>query len=552
LEEFHEDNAAQIAPQLARHFELAELPVKARQYLRYAGEQAAEGFANSTALDYLNKALELTPEEEFEERFLLLAARARIFDILGARETQRTDLAALTDICDNLPNPTLKRLEVGLRWGKFFLDISEYDAVIDEASQVVEEIKAEKLHIPGAEYLLVDAYLLWGRALFLCCDPEKAREVREVLEHANEVANDYAYLIGQARALEILGTVSWSQGEYHTADDYLGKALKLAHDNEDLNRKWSVLNNLGVVASARQDYAQAIQFYENGLEIVRKIGLRLGESTLLSNLGEVFHYLGYYDRSRKYMADSLAIREETNDRVGQGISQMNLSEAYRDVGDFENARAFSEGALEILREISYPAGETNVLENMGRIELSSGDLDRALKFGEEALEIAEEIGSVKNQVASLTVIGASHLQMGDLDKSQEAYSRARTLCDELDIPVYTTSVLVGLAQLELGRGSTKAQKKAREHLDDVFIILQDELSSELVQTIPLGVHLACIKALSQIGDPRSNQLTEQAYHELKSRAGRISDLSIRFSYLEDVIEHVEIQRQYKKLGQNAA
>ena len=53
LETLYGERAAEIAAQLARHFELAELPDKARLYLRIAGEQAAASYANDAALDFL-------------------------------------------------------------------------------------------------------------------------------------------------------------------------------------------------------------------------------------------------------------------------------------------------------------------------------------------------------------------------------------------------------------------------------------------------------------------------------------------------------------------
>src|SRR5206468_5173148 len=57
LEALYGEQAESIAPQLARHFEMAELPEKARLYLRKAGEQAAAAYANDAALDFLCRAL---------------------------------------------------------------------------------------------------------------------------------------------------------------------------------------------------------------------------------------------------------------------------------------------------------------------------------------------------------------------------------------------------------------------------------------------------------------------------------------------------------------
>ena len=75
LESLYAEQAALVAAQLARHFELAELPAKACLYLRIAAEQAAASYANDAALDFLNRALALTPANATQERYSLLAGR---------------------------------------------------------------------------------------------------------------------------------------------------------------------------------------------------------------------------------------------------------------------------------------------------------------------------------------------------------------------------------------------------------------------------------------------------------------------------------------------
>lgn len=85
LEELYGDNADAIAVQLAWHFSEADIPEKAQHYLAIAGEQASRRYANAEALSYLNRALDLTPEADQAERYTLLLARQRVYDVLSAR-----------------------------------------------------------------------------------------------------------------------------------------------------------------------------------------------------------------------------------------------------------------------------------------------------------------------------------------------------------------------------------------------------------------------------------------------------------------------------------
>jgi class 3 adenylate cyclase len=80
---------------LAHHWEGAGEWEKAVEFLRRAGEQAAAQFANEEAVGYFSRALNLTPEEDLAGSYELLLAREGVYQVQGAREDQRRDVAAL-------------------------------------------------------------------------------------------------------------------------------------------------------------------------------------------------------------------------------------------------------------------------------------------------------------------------------------------------------------------------------------------------------------------------------------------------------------------------
>ena len=106
LEELYGDQVDEIAVQLAYHFEEAGLEEKARHYLYQAGEQARRQYAHEEAVAYLSRALELTPEMDYAERYAILSARERAYDVQGEREAQRGDLAILKELAEALEDPS--------------------------------------------------------------------------------------------------------------------------------------------------------------------------------------------------------------------------------------------------------------------------------------------------------------------------------------------------------------------------------------------------------------------------------------------------------------
>jgi class 3 adenylate cyclase len=85
----------EYAGAIADHLERAEEIERAVTYLRQAGERAAGQYANVEALGYLNRALDLTPEDDLTERYALLLVREGVYDVQGAREAQYRDLMEL-------------------------------------------------------------------------------------------------------------------------------------------------------------------------------------------------------------------------------------------------------------------------------------------------------------------------------------------------------------------------------------------------------------------------------------------------------------------------
>src|SRR5262249_9395319 len=78
LEQLAGDEPDRYVDLLAYHYERSDNLPKKRHYLRRAGEAAAARYANAAAIDYLSRALELTPEIDTAERYALLGARFQI------------------------------------------------------------------------------------------------------------------------------------------------------------------------------------------------------------------------------------------------------------------------------------------------------------------------------------------------------------------------------------------------------------------------------------------------------------------------------------------
>ncbi|HET9221436.1 MAG TPA: AAA family ATPase, partial [Roseiflexaceae bacterium] len=103
---------------LAYHYDRSDNLAKRREYLWRAGRAAEQRFANDAALDYLSRALELTPATDAVARYDLLMVREEVYDRQGARVAQAQDLDALEALAAHLDDD-IRRAEIGVRRALF-------------------------------------------------------------------------------------------------------------------------------------------------------------------------------------------------------------------------------------------------------------------------------------------------------------------------------------------------------------------------------------------------------------------------------------------------
>ena len=534
LETLYGERAAEIAAQLARHFELAELPDKARLYLRIAGEQAAASYANDAALDFLNRALALTPANAAQDRFVLLANRERIYDLLGKRTLQRDDLTELTRLVDALPGDVLKRAEVGLRRAKLAQSVSDYETAIAEAKTAIGLLEADKDASITLTALLVDGYLIVARGLSVRGD---AAESREQLEQALAISRQQQYQPGEYRALTFMGTLQLAAGNYPAANDNLEQALRLARANGDARHEEITLSDLGVVATYQKKFSVAIEHYQQAQQIAQQIGDREREAVLITNLGWVSLESGDFPQVKRYSAQAAQLADELNDRKIQGVALINLCEAHWQLGEYEQAKARGEQALELFRAIHFRWNEAIILADLGQIALSAGNCEQARQQTEESLAIARAIDSRPAQGTALILAGRALAGLGRLEEAGAAFNEAVSLCRELDDTAGAGAAQVGLASVALAPGDSESQGRALAQIEEVLVELLREPPGALAGVLPLWAYALCLQVLQARHDPRGAQLQAAATAELQARAARISDPAARQSFLTNVPEN---------------
>ncbi|MBN1484574.1 MAG: tetratricopeptide repeat protein [Chloroflexia bacterium] len=542
-----EDKDTPYLPLLAYHYHYAQDRDKERLYARLAGEQAAARFANTEAVRYFSRALELTPAEALRDRYELLLRRERLYDLQGSRPAQLADLTALEELARSLG--PLEEAESFMRQASYAEAISEHDRAITMAKRAIETAAAVVEARPDPERaqggrIQVSGYLMWGRILWQLNQFDDSRtrlrqglqqlqEMRSV--HGADEALDREFAQLEGRLWRNLGITYHLQNEFPTGLEHYQRALRIARQVGDRRSEANALNNLGVLSDYMGDYEQGQAYFERALHIAQEIGDRWTACGALENLGISYDNKSDYARSRDAYERAQQIYQEIGDRQGLGTTWNNLAVVLLHLGLFDLAQANFEQSRQIAQAIGDLAVEGLATTGLALLALQLGKPAQARELAESGLELSVQAGEHGSRAYALTSLAQILARQGQLQQSVRTYRRAIRVRLEVDQPHLAVEPQAGLAEALEAQGERAA---ALEQVGQILHFLQENELTGAQE--PLQIYLSCYRVLAAAGDPRAEPLLEEAYLLLQEHAGRIPAGPDRESFLQNVAANREI------------
>ncbi len=499
MESLFEQELASHFGELAYHSEQAGLSEKARRYLTLAGDAACQVYQNQQAIHFFSQALELTPAAQLAERYHLLLKREQVYYILGDLDGQRSDLEALAELAELIPADAaqppleLRRAQVLERRAGYALQVNDNPQAIQAAGQAVNLARAV-----AATDIAIPAYMTWSAALDHQGEYDLAIQRAEAALALARQAED---LRGQAQSLNMLGNIYWDKNELSQAYRCLAESLALAEQNGYRRIIAMASTNLGNLAATEGDLIACREYYLRALSITREIGERPKEGMILGNLGWITGMLG----------------------------------------DYPAAQAFCEQNVNIVRQVGDQRTEALALINLSAYAGRQGDYPNALLYAEQALPLAAVVGDPSAEAWALTYLGHARLGAGQVESAENAYQQALAIRRRLNQPVLAAEPLAGLARAAMAGGE---QQSALEHVAEIMHFLDGGGSLGSADE-PLRVYLTCYQVLNANQDLRARQILKAGYCLLTEQAEKISDPSMRRTFLEAVPYHREISAAWE-------
>ncbi len=412
---------------IADHLEAAGQTERAARYLHQAGKQAAAQFANTEAIAYLSRAFDLTLEDAtpkgIAERYDILLAREKVYNLEGARESQVQDLGALRELAQELDDDR-RQAEVALRRSYYTWAISDYPAAIAAAQAAIRLAQtAQDVSIEA------DGYLQWGQASWRLGDFEACRVQ---LEQALALARAAGSSQLEADSLRILGNVYYYLGDYAEAPTYWEQALPISREIGDRPGEASALGNLGEAARSQGNYAQARDYYEQRLRICSEIGERYGECIALVNIGLVSHNLGDDQAALEHSQQTWQLVKKIGSRTHQGYALTVMGHALVGLGRLAEAADAYRRAVTLRQELGEYHLTTESWAGLARVSLAQDDLVQAQVHVEEILSYLDQGNTLEGTEEPLRVYATCYRVLyANLDPRAEAIlSTAHRLLQE--------------------------------------------------------------------------------------------------------------------------
>jgi tetratricopeptide (TPR) repeat protein/predicted Ser/Thr protein kinase len=495
-----------LAPAIAHHFLEAEAKQRALPFLVTAGERARAVFANSQAIEFYDKSLEIirNPEENaigVDTSKFQSTALEGLGDILALTGRHDDSLANYRELKSITSSSSPRQVELLWKLGAVHLSKGENEKALEFLDQA--EIEYEKtlkslgddsqLHeIGNEEFDLRALFGTFGKIKF-----------------------------SRARVLKAIGN-------YGEAKREIENGLKILEDEGNLREKGQAYNDLGNILFDQGDYGQAEMVYKTGLELRKKIADKKGIAETYNNLGIVYIEQGNYTNAAEMMEMCVETMKEIGFREGIAGTLTNLGAIYYDQGRYQESFELHQQSLAISQDMRNVPGMIISYANLGPVAIELENYPLAVEHLEECLRLSEDSNIIIHQPQAYVWLGKAYSELDRYEDARRLAFRALDLSTELN-----QKPSLGFAKRIIGVVETnqlKSEKdpvKINEMRDVIEVYMSGSLDifRELKMEHEFGrTYLELVKYYLTIGDEVKRKECAERAKEIFQKVGAMGDL----------------------------
>jgi tetratricopeptide (TPR) repeat protein len=327
------ERAGEYDALIASHYEEAQEPILASDYLSRAGSTAFSLGAFGEAITLLERALTLLSDE---------------------------------------PETTQRRLALRIRLGEVY----SMKGGFEEARQHLEPAlaAARDSHNASAE---ASALANLGRMALWGGNREAGRAY---LEEALPIARDVGDMPTLVFILRQMGNLNMVADRHDEARTMLQESLELARTSGDLDSAAAALNSLGIIATVQGDIPEALQYCEEALDLARRVGNRNAIAMFNANLAELYLEQSDYDAAHRSAEECLNLAREIGSDVMIPGGLLYLGRVALHRGELDTARHLLHEAIRLAHGIKHVRRLLDCLTAYALLTARRGSSDSALEL----------------------------------------------------------------------------------------------------------------------------------------------------------------------------
>ena len=429
LEEFYE--------KLAYHYSESENYERAREYLKWSGDKAAEKFSNFEAFrfyKYLIRALNQLPDTETNKKekinaslllfkpMRLLAFPEGSLEILvgGARLSKEIDDAQHFTTFYSLigklytfkgdPFKMRTYQEECFREASKINDINIMAPVASDLStsygvtghhykcaemlpkviNLLEKNKRETEFFGRTACVYSDLLAMYGLSLAAIGNfKEGEPRLKKALDHAHKIGHRYS--TGMVDLL--YGSYFWNKCDAKNCIEHTHNAIKSFEKTKAdayLGMAWMILGN-GYYLQGNLD--AALEHVQIGYQIQNDLGIPTMMSWMYWSFGVIYFAADELRKARKNIEQAIEVSQENNEKSGEGGALMWLGRTLgkMDSSQRDKAKECIWKGIEILKELKFKPHYSQGYHFLGELYSYSDQREKALKYLKKAGENFREM-----------------------------------------------------------------------------------------------------------------------------------------------------------------
>jgi predicted ATPase/DNA-binding SARP family transcriptional activator len=401
----------------------------------------------------------------------------------------------------------------------------------------LDECRREDLHLL-ASALACQSY--WGYYL------GRYEEAIQLAQKALAIAEPLTD--GRALALAYLGLAwaAFAKGDFAAQERLCAQGVAAARTGAVPYLVVLGLAQLGFGLALQSKMTEALGMLHEALQLLQTEQLVYLEGYVLGELGFIYAMTGDWALADGTMQQALHLNQGINNNLNRRYQYERLALSAEALGDYQRALAWTDQALASDPLIPDPVNQLSVLLVRGRVLRYLGDIVQAETACQQVLRQAQTLGRPSESAQAQIELGHVLLAQRQRQLAEIHYHAALGIAATGPLS-WQAAAQAGLAQIQLQQQQVaKALPWAEPSL---HLLLTQPLD---MQYDAAAAALTCYQVLTAAVDQRAALVLQRACDWVAEQAVKISDESLRRSFLDKAPYHCQLQALRRAAGAGAA